>query len=181
MNNLMDIINSINDKEKNYWYKKSFAANKTLLFEGDIADKIYFIEKGAIRLWNNDDGKEITFQFFFEGQVVSSYESFYLKNPSVFSIETIEETDVLVLEKEKLDILLIDSPDLLKIMMNQLSERFIVYTEYFLSRIKESPEERYLSLLEKNSELIKRVPAQYIASFLGITPVSLSRIKNRIK
>lgn len=181
INNSMDIINLINDKEKNAWDQKSFPANTTLLLEGDVADKIYFIEKGAIRLWNNDDGREITFQFFFEGQVVSSYESFHLKKPSMFSIETIEKTDVLVLEKAKLDHLLNDSPALMKMMMDQLSERFIVYTEYFLSRIKESPEKRYRSLLEKNNELIERVPAQYLASFLGITPVSLSRIKNRIK
>ena len=65
--------------------------------------------------------------------------------------------------------------------MNQLSERFIAYTEYFLSRIKESPEKRYISLLEKRPELVRRVPDHYIASFLGITPVSLSRIKKRIK
>ncbi|QIL50326.1 Crp/Fnr family transcriptional regulator [Weissella coleopterorum] len=177
----MNIINLINYKGKNDWDKKSFSANTTLLLEGDIADKIYFIEKGAIRLWNNDDGREITFQFFFEGQVVSSYESFHLKKTSVFSIETIEDTDVLILEKAKLDNLLSDSPDLRKMMIDQLSERLIAYTEYFLSRIKESPEKRYRSLLEKNNELIQRVPAQYIASFLGITPVSLSRIKKRIK
>lgn len=85
------------------------------------------------------------------------------------------------MEKEKLDCLLRDSPDLLKMMINQLSKRLIVYNEYFLSRIKESPEKRYRSLLEKNNELIERVPAKYLASFLGITPVSLSRIKNRIK
>ncbi|MFS0985515.1 Crp/Fnr family transcriptional regulator [Enterococcus durans] len=181
MDSYSDLLKLTNQTENSHWYKKSVPENTTLLYEGDVADKIYFIKKGALRLWNNDDGKDITFQFFFEGQIVASYESFHLGKPSIFTIETIENTDLLVLEKRKLEHLLAESPDLIYLMMNQLSERFIAYTEYFLSRIKESPEKRYISLLEKRPELVRRVPDHYIASFLGITPVSLSRIKKRIK
>lgn len=177
MNNFAELIHLNNEK---YWYRKKVPADTTLLYEGDIADKLYFVEKGALRLWNNDDGRDITFQFFFENQFVASYESFHLQKPSIFSIETIENSDLLVLDKKNLELLLKESPDLLYFMMNQISERFIAYTEYFLSRIKESPENRYISLLKNNSELINRVPDYYIASFLGITPVSLSRIKKRI-
>ena len=181
MDSYSDLLKLTNETENSYWYKKSVLENTTLLYEGEVADKIYFIKKGALRLWNNDDGKDITFQFFFEGQIVASYESFHLGKPSIFTIETIENTDLLVLEKRKLEHLLAESPDLIYLMMNQLSERFIAYTEYFLSRIKESPEKRYISLLEKRPELVRRVPDHYIASFLGITLVSLSRIKKRIK
>ncbi|MBM7711773.1 Crp/Fnr family transcriptional regulator [Enterococcus xiangfangensis] len=180
MTKFFDLLNLTREQEKNFWYKKTVSANTTLLYEGDVADKIYFIEKGALRLWNNDDGKDITFQFFFEGQIVASYESFHLEKPSIFSIEAIEDTELLILDKKKLKLLIKDSTDLIYFMMDQLSERFIAYTDYFLSRIKESPEKRYVSLLEKNPELVKRVADQYIASFLGITPVSLSRIKKRI-
>lgn len=162
MDSYSDLLKLTNETENSYWYKKSVPENTTLLYEGEVADKIYFIKKGALRLWNNDDGKDITFQFFFEGQIVASYESFHLGKPSIFTIETIENTDLLVLEKRKL-------------------EHLLAYTEYFLSRIKESPEKRYISLLEKRPELVRRVPDHYIASFLGITPVSLSRIKKRIK
>jgi CRP-like cAMP-binding protein len=58
-------------------------------------------------------------------------------------------------------------------------QRFRNYAQLFLSRIKDSPQERYENLLENHSEIIKRVPQHYIASYLGITPISLSRIRNR--
>ncbi|MBK8154779.1 MAG: Crp/Fnr family transcriptional regulator [Streptococcus sp.] len=180
MTDLADLLHLKNEINEEYWHQKSLPANTTLLYEGDIADKIYFIKKGALRLWNNDDGKDITFQLFFENQFVSSYESFHLQKPSIFSIETIEDTELLVMEKTQFNHLLHDFPELNDFVMNQISERFIAYTEYFLSRIKESPEKRYLSLTVNNPELVKRVPNHYIASFLGITPVSLSRIKKRI-
>lgn len=143
------LLNLTSDKQANYWYNKTISANTTLLYEGDIADKVYFVKKGALRLWNNDDGKDITFQFFFKGQVVSSYESFYLGKPSIFSIETIEDNELLVMDKVNYDYLLNSSIELTYFMINQLSERFIAYTEYFLSRIKEPPEKRYRSLIEK--------------------------------
>jgi len=170
-----------NDIAQADWDQRKIPAHTTLLYEGDVADNLYFIHSGALRLWHNDDGKDITFQFFFEHQIVASYESFYLEQPSLFSIEAIEDTELLVLKKAKLEALLQKNPALMRVVMNQLSERFIAYTEYFLSRIKESPEKRYISLKESDPQLVTRVPDHYIASFLGITPVSLSRIKKRIK
>lgn len=67
----------------------------TLLSEDNVAKYIYFIEKGALRLWFNKDGKDITFQFFFEGQAVASIESFFNKTPSLFSLESIEQAEVM--------------------------------------------------------------------------------------
>ncbi|WP_461198846.1 cyclic nucleotide-binding domain-containing protein [Enterococcus sp. N249-2] len=61
---------------KTDWGQKTIPAHTTLLYEGDIADNLYFIHSGALRLWHNVDGKDITFQFFFENQIVASYESF---------------------------------------------------------------------------------------------------------
>lgn len=180
MPDLIDLLHLKNEKNKAYWHQKSLPENTTLLYEGNIANKIYFVEKGALRLWNNDDGKDITFQFFFENQFVASYESFHFEKPSIFSIETIEDTDLLILEKNQFERILNDYPELNRFMMDHISERFIAYTEYFLSRIKESPEKRYRSLMNNKPELMQRVPDYYIASFLGITPVSLSRIKKRI-
>lgn len=180
MADLIDLLNLKKEINEKYWHQQSLPSKTTLLYEGDIADKIYFVEKGALRLWNNDDGKDITFQFFFENQFVTSYESFHLQKTSIFSIDTIEDTDLLILEKNQFERILNDYPELNRFMMDHISERFIAYTEYFLSRIKESPEKRYRSLMNNNPELMQRVPDYYIASFLGITPVSLSRIKKRI-
>ncbi|MHC9536673.1 Crp/Fnr family transcriptional regulator [Dellaglioa sp. BT-FLS60] len=157
------------------------SAKETLLFEGEVAENIYFIESGALRLWNNDEGKDISFQFFFENQVVASFESFYLGEPSQFSLESLEPSDLMVLSKAHLDELIQKYPEINEDITKIFAGRFMEYTNYFLSRIKENPVDRYLSLVENQPMILKRVPDYHIASYLGITPVSLSRIKNRTK
>ena len=152
-----------------------------MLYEGTVAEHIFFVNKGALRLWYNDDGRDITVQFFFEGQIVSSFESFYLSKESSFSIESIEDSNITVISRESLELLLKDFPSLNQHFTMVICKRFIDYTNFFLSRIKNTPEERYSELLEKNLNLISRVSHHYIASYLGVTPVSLSRIRNRIK
>lgn len=161
--------------------EKEVPSKTTLLLEGDISDKIYFINQGVLRLWNNCNGKDVTFQFFFENQIVSSFESFYLEKPSNFSIESIEETSITVLDKKNLDLLKLKYPSLNTYITHHICERFVDYTNFFLSQIKESPEERYKNLLRDNPKIIERIPNYYIASNLGITPVSLSRIRKRLK
>ena len=161
--------------------EKDVPPKTTLLFEGEVSNKIFFVNRGVLRLWNNNDGKDITFQFFFENQMVSSFESFYLEKPSLFSIESIENTSMIVLNKENLDLLKLKYPSLNAYITQHICERFMDYTKFLLSQIKESPEERYKSLLRDNPQIIDRIPNYYIASYLGITPVSLSRIRKRLK
>ncbi|MBR5811627.1 MAG: cyclic nucleotide-binding domain-containing protein, partial [Alistipes sp.] len=67
----------------------TLSAKTTLLHEGSISTKIYLIESGCIRLWFNNDGKDVTLQFFMQGQVVSSFESFINNQPSRFTLETV--------------------------------------------------------------------------------------------
>lgn len=169
------------DQLKKLGHPKTIKAGETLLEEGDVAKQLYFVEQGAVRLWHNDDGRDITVQFFFEGQVVSSFESFYLDRPSLFSITAIEPTCVLVIPGAALRNVLEKDPELMRVFTDYICHRFIDYTQYFLNRIQDSPEARYRSLLATDPALVKRVPKYELASYLGITPVSLSRIRNRVK
>lgn len=77
------------DKFSHLFKRQQIAAKKTLLREGQVSETAYYIEKGCIRSWFNNHGKDITFQFFFEGEGVSSVESFRTNQPSLFNIETI--------------------------------------------------------------------------------------------
>jgi hypothetical protein len=77
------------DKFSHLFKRQQIAAKKTLLREGQVSKTAYYIEKGCIRSWFNNHGKDITFQFFFEGEGVSSVESFRTNQPSLFNIETI--------------------------------------------------------------------------------------------
>lgn len=159
--------------------REEIPAKTVLLNEGEVARKVYFIEKGCLRLSFNKDGKDITFQFFFEGEGVSSAESFRYNHPSLYSIESLENSVVHTLTKKDYLEILEASPLIRKAMEEQTLQRLLFVEKLFLSRIKNSPEERYRELLEQRPEILQRVPQHYIASFLGVTSVSLSRIRNR--
>jgi CRP-like cAMP-binding protein len=155
-----------------------------LLAEGRISKKAFWIEKGCIRTWFNSNGKEITFQFFFENEGVSSIESFRKKTPSQYSIETVEPCKLYWIHKKDMDMILREmekDPQNRDRFMNIMLERQFNYMRQFMSFIRDTPKQRYLNLLAEKPQIIQRVPQHYIASFLGITPVSLSRIRNARK
>ncbi len=154
-------------------------AKTVLLAEGQISKTLFIIEKGCLRTWINSNGKDITTQFFFEGQGVSAIESFRRHQPSLYSIESIEPCILQTLSQKKFQLLIDDSPTLRKEMEEHLFKRFTEAQKYLLSHLRDTPQQRYADLLTNHPEIIRRVPQHYIASYLGITPVSLSRIRNR--
>ena len=157
----------------------SIPSKTMLLEEGKIADKLYFIRKGCLRLFFYNEGKDITFQFFFEGDFVASFDSLYKGTPSLFSLESIEPSEVMFIKKENFYNEIENNSSLRKVYEEKIIERFSFYQHLFLSRIKNTPQQRYEELLKEYPNIIQRVPQHYIASYLGITPVSLSRIRNR--
>lgn len=159
--------------------RKEIPAKTILLREGEISKNGFYIEQGCIRLFFNNNGKDITFQFFFEGEGVSSVESFRTDQPSLFSIESIEPSIIHTVSKKDFQKILETSPTIKQQVEDITVKRLFFYQRLFLSRIKDSPKKRYQELLANNPKLLQRVPQHYIASYLGITPVSLSRIRNR--
>ncbi|ALL06811.1 hypothetical protein AQ505_15730 [Pedobacter sp. PACM 27299] len=154
-------------------------AKTVLLKEGAIANKIYFIKKGCIRIWFNNDGKEVTCQFFFENQSIASIESFKNLAPSQFNVETIEPCTLFYLSRNHFLMIMENSAEVRKKIEDHTFDRLLWYQHLFLSRIKDSPQKRYQELLERHPQILLRVPQHYIATYLGITAVSLSRIRNR--
>ena len=154
-------------------------AKTILLREGEISRQAYYIQKGCIRLWFNDNGKDITFQFFFEGQGVSSMESFRTGRPSLFNLETIEPCSLLTITKGDFEKMIAEAPGFRDVVEENIYLRLEHYFALFLSRIRDTPEQRYRNLLRDHPEIVQRIPQHYIASYLGITPVSLSRIRSR--
>ncbi|MFP7655093.1 Crp/Fnr family transcriptional regulator [Chryseobacterium proteolyticum] len=154
--------------------------NKTLLTEeGKMARKFYYLKKGVARGWLNNDGKEITFQFLFEGNFISSWESLFYNSPSIYNIETIEPCTVYSTSIEDFRQIIENNPDSKELYYSYLQERLLKYQKLFISRIKDSAEERYNELIKQSPEIFRRVPQYYIASYLGITSVSLSRIRGK--
>jgi CRP-like cAMP-binding protein len=154
------------------------AAKTQLIKEGDVIQHIYFVKNGCLRLWFNSNGNDITYQFYMENQAVSG---FLDERTSMFTLESIEPATIVLLKKTDFENLLKEIPELKEEFMEYVMRRLAIYSRLFLSRIKDSPEKRYELLLKNNPEIPARVPQHYIATYLGITPVSLSRIRNRKK
>ncbi|HVZ96697.1 MAG TPA: Crp/Fnr family transcriptional regulator [Chitinophagaceae bacterium] len=157
-------------------------AKTILLREGDISKKSFFIEKGCIRAWLNHNGKDVTFQFFFEEQGLSSAESFRKNIPSILTIETIEPSVIHVLHKKDYERIMKElghDTAFLKEMIEIIFERQLHYVHEFISFIRDTPQQRYLNLLGQKPHIVQRIPQHYIASYLGISSVHLSRIRNR--
>ncbi len=154
-------------------------AKSALLEAGKVANKLFVIQEGVVRMWFNNDGDDITLQFFFEGSPVCSFESFAKGIPSEFSIETLEPSTIAVIDKAELLSYGEEHPNDKDMILSYLVNRLFEYTHLFLSRIKNSPQQRYKELLREHPNIIQRVPQHYIASYLGMTSVSLSRIKAR--
>ncbi|SNR92760.1 Crp/Fnr family transcriptional regulator [Flavobacterium sp. ov086] len=158
-------------------------AKTILLEEGEVSKRLFIIEKGGIRVWFNNNGKDLTTQFFFENQSVASIESFMKKLPSPVVIETIEPSVVWWISKNDLDKVLEEIkeiPELRDRFINMLFERTFDYMKHFVSFIKDSPTQRYLNLIKERPQITQRVPQHYIASYLGVSTVHLSRIKSKL-
>ena len=173
--------------EKNQWkkYRDLFErleipAKTTLLKEGEIARHTYFLEKGCCRIWFNNAGKDITLNFFFDGEGVSAIESFRTGTPSAYYLESLEPCVIHRISKKDFGYILDDSPYIKKVIEEVAFKTLFLYEKLFLSRIKDSAEVRYKELIKNRPEILKRVPQHYIATYLGVTPVSLSRIRNKI-
>ncbi|MDV6167993.1 Crp/Fnr family transcriptional regulator [Flavobacterium sp. DG1-102-2] len=154
-------------------------AKTVLLKEGESSKFMYFVQSGCLRMWTNHNGNEITTQFFFEGKGVASMESLLTGQPSEFTMESLEPCSLYVMGKELFLKLIEEDADFKNWFDQLLLERFFYYSKHMLSYLKNKPQERYYELLKNHPHILQRVPQHYIASYLGITPVSLSRIRNR--
>ncbi|MEM1340016.1 MAG: Crp/Fnr family transcriptional regulator [Bacteroidota bacterium] len=160
---------------------KSFPSGEFLLKEGGIKKEVFFIRKGLVRAFKiNDKGDEITTFIKWENQILASPDIILFNEPSQLYFKTIEPTDVLSMDYDVIQTIISNNPKLEAnrkfILQNILKEAILRINSFILY----SPEERYLKYIEANPGIVHRVPDKYIANILGITPVSLSRIRKRI-
>lgn len=166
---------------KDMFRMQKIPAKTTLLEDGEISKYLYMVSKGCLRLFViKEDGREITVQFFFENQMVASMESAFTGKPGKMYLETIEESELIKVRLKDCREIGRRYPGLEKMLINVFQQRLIYYANLYTSFILYTPEERYEKLQSEHPVLLERIPHHYIASFLGITPVSLSRIRSRI-
>lgn len=158
-----------------------FPKNHVLFREGRIEQKLYFIEKGIARAYCYREDKEITFWFGAEGAVVFSYNSYASDKPGYETVELLEESVLYSISHTAIRHLF-DTHIELANWGRKLAEYELIKTESCFIGLQFQPAtERYRNLLESNPELIQRVQLGHIASYLGVTQVTLSRIRAEMR
>ena len=151
-----------------------------LLREGQICRGIYFLSEGAVRTYHLSEGREINTSFNFQNDFLREIESMTHGTPSRKNIQAMEDSVVFYIPKAKLTGLY-ETSDFYQKLGRMILERLAITEQQYSSLLTTySPQERYLYILEKQPELVERVPLQHLASYLGISRESLSRIRKRV-
>ncbi len=133
-----------------------------------------------MRLFYNVEGNDKTAFFYTEGQFICAGESYTFGIPAIENYQAVEQTEIFIITKAKIVTLLKEVPKFEVIARIATENELITCQKVIASFVTKSAEERYLDLLNTQRELFQRVPQQYIASFLGVSPETLSRIKARV-
>jgi len=166
---------------KNYLTLKKLRKKQWLLQEGDVCKCVCFVEKGALRLYKvNEDGSEHIVQFALDGQFLTDLYSFLTNEPSIYNIDAIEESELVLITKSASDELRKRSPKYQEFIFQATSEAYIQLEKRMTSVISLNVEERYKELTSNYPNIIQRLPQHMIASYMGLTPETLSRVRKRI-
>ena len=158
---------------------KSFGKNQLISEEGEVSRAFYYNLDGFVRLFYNVDGKEKTAYFYPPGHFISDYESFVRQVPSRMNLQTTEQTTLIEISQTAAAQLLAHSPKFEALARIAMEDELIANQQIIAALITRSPTERYRQLLAENPTIFQRVPQRHIASYLGVEPESLSRIKKR--
>lgn len=159
---------------------KYFKKGEVLLKEGDVCKHVYLIYKGSLRFFYIDEkGNDITHWFGFEGDSITEVNSFYGQVPSSFYMETIEDCELLVFSLKSIQLLSAKYPEFNKIEKMVYRKTIIEMGQKIIDLQFRDARTRYDNLLKKQDDILQRVPLGHIASYLGITQQSLSRIRRQ--
>ena len=178
-------IVSLNEKEEQVFCSilklKKFKKKEFLLQQGQICQEISFINSGSMRLFYEVEGVENTVQFFFADRWYTDYDSFLTGNPTIENLQALENCEIIQFKKSDLYKIYESYPVFERVGRILAENAFLSLSKLNKMLTNEEPQQRYLSLLSQRPEVVKNIPQHYIASYLGIKPESLSRIRKRIQ
>ena len=166
---------------KQYLTPKKLRKKQYLLQEGDICKHIAFVEKGALKAYVVDDaGAESIIQFALEGWVISDLYSFLTGEPATYNIDALENAELVLISKSAHEELLKKLPKYETYIRLQITGAYIALQKRLTSIISLPLEERYKNFLAVYPNIAQRVPQHMIASYMGLTPETLSRVRSRM-
>ena len=154
-----------------------FQKGDTILEEGNVCRNLYFVEQGMVRQYYYKNQKDVTEHFSFEGRIVFCIESFLKQEPSRLIVEALENTQLYAIPYDALHKLMIRNSEIEKLYRKILEHVAISSQEHADSQRFENAAERYERLYREKREIILRAPMVHIASFLQMTPETLSRVR----
>lgn len=159
--------------------EKQLKKGEHFLNEGQVCRSLAMISAGLVRYYINEDGKEGTYYFSKEGEFVCDYESFLRQVPSSKNIQALEDTSLYIISYNGLQQVYRDLEEGERLGRIGIEQVFVSVLQQLTSFYKDAPELRYQRFLETFSGISQRIPQYYIASYVGIKPQSLSRIRKR--
>lgn len=177
---------SLSDKEwelcKNNFRPKRMLRRQFLLQEGNVCRELTFVEKGALYSYSVDSkGNQNVLRFAFDGWWIADLPSFFTDKPSTVNIELLEDSELLILDRKNHEMLLDEIPTYERYQRIMFQNAYIALQQRVENALGLEAAEKYERLLEHNPEFINRVPLNLVASYLGVSPETLSRVRSNFR
>lgn len=180
----VDRISPMNDSDWNFFSSKlkkvELGKNTAVLKMGKVEKHLSFISKGIVRYYLPKEEADVTFGFLFQNEFVTAYDSLLTQTPSEYEIETLTETILWQITNEDLQEVYKNTENGNLIGRKMAENMYLIKSKRELSLLSKTAEERYLDLFSDRPQLLQQIPLKYIASYIGVTPQALSRIRKRI-
>jgi CRP-like cAMP-binding protein len=186
MNDITTYFNKIGIEEKDlqpflaFLQVKTYTKGEIILYNNQTDNYLSFLKSGIISFFVENDGKDATFDFIFPNSFYCHYDSFYSRKATQFNSEALADSEIYRIHYNDLHSLFNTceyAKDLSRIAVEKLLEKKVNREILLLTK---SPKERYLSLLNEHPKLVQLIPQKYLATYLGVVPETLSRIRSRI-
>lgn len=175
---------SLSDRDWEFFRRKlqsvSFSKHAIVLEKGATEKYLSFITSGIVRLYIPDEAHEVTFGFAFQDEFVSAYDSFITQAPCSYQLQAITEVSLYRITHADLQEVYRNSAVGQEIGRRQAEQLFLQKSQREISLLTKTAEQRYLDLFTARPEVLHHIPLKYIASYIGITPQALSRIRKNL-